>query len=188
MGDLRPVHPVRLFIGFLAAEEEWLDVAVETCAQEFGPLEKRSPVMPFEYTDYYADEMGQTLHRQFAVFRPLVEPDCLPETKLKTNGLEKELATRISRAPSRPVNIDPGYFSASGLFLATTKNFTHRIYLAQGIYGEVTLQYVEGTFRPFEWTYPDYRAAGTIKFFNDARARYIQQLKRQGSLQAEMRP
>ncbi|MDA0836503.1 MAG: DUF4416 family protein [Planctomycetota bacterium] len=180
MGELRTVYPVKLFVGLLSAEEEWLDLAFEMCEQEFGTLEKRSPLMPFEYTDYYAEEMGQTLHRQFAIFQPLVEPDCLPDAKLKTNDLEIRLTAQIDCDVSRPVNIDPGYFSASGLFLATTKNYVHRIYLTRGIYGEITLQFIDGTFRPSRWTYPDYKAAESIKFFNEARARYMQQLKREG--------
>lgn len=39
----------------------------------------------------------------------------------------------------RKVNLDPGYLEPSKLVLASTKNFSHRIYLNQGIYGEVTL-------------------------------------------------
>jgi hypothetical protein len=66
------------------------------------------------------------------------------------------------------------------VFLASTKNFIHRIYLTRGIYGEITLSFVDGTFRPSRWTYPDYQTAESIKFFNEARSRYMQQLKREG--------
>ncbi|MFN3467301.1 MAG: DUF4416 family protein, partial [Candidatus Brocadiales bacterium] len=48
--------------------------------------------------------------------------------------------------PGRPVNIDPGYLTSSKLVLASTNDYSHRIYLKKGIYAEVTLRYVKGAF------------------------------------------
>ena len=67
------------------------------------------------------------------------------------------------------VNIDPGYVTLSKLVLATTKDYSHRIYIGKGIYGEVTLQYTKGTFTPFPHTYPDYQTRIAIEFFNQVR-------------------
>jgi hypothetical protein len=61
--------------------------------------------------------------------------------------------------------------------LLTTKNYTHRIYLKHGIYAEVTLYYKDGSFRPWDWTYPDYRTPGYIDFFNRARREYIRSIR-----------
>ncbi len=66
----------------------------------------------------------------------------------------------------RRVNLDPGYLIASKLVLATTKDFAHRIYLGQGIYGEVTLNYRRGQgWQPHPWTYADYRSPLALEFF-----------------------
>jgi len=56
----------------------------------------------------------------------------------------------------RTINLDPGYLAQDKLVLATTKDFYQRLYLGQGIYGEVTLHFQKGRFRYFSWTYPDY--------------------------------
>ena len=70
---------------------------------------------------------------------------------------------------SRPLNLDPGYLTAAKLVLASTKDHSHRLYLAEGIYAEVTLYYRDGRWQPREWTFPDYRRADYQEFFNAAR-------------------
>jgi len=61
--------------------------------------------------------------------------------------------------------------------LATTKNHAHRIYLTDGIYGEVTLHYRDGAFRGFPWTYPDYASPLYCALFKEIRDVYRQQLR-----------
>ena len=61
--------------------------------------------------------------------------------------------------------------------LATTKNFSHRIYLGAGIFGDVQYRFIRGTFTINEWTYPDYREELAITFFNKAREIYLHQLE-----------
>jgi hypothetical protein len=63
------------------------------------------------------------------------------------------------------LNLDPGYLTAAKLVLASTKDHAHRLYLGQGIYGEVTLSYRQGHWQHREWTYPDYRRADFQDFF-----------------------
>ncbi|MBI5756814.1 MAG: DUF4416 family protein [Nitrospirae bacterium] len=69
----------------------------------------------------------------------------------------------------RPVNIDPGYITLAKVVLASTKDYSHRVYIGKGIYAEVTLSYENKTFRPFSYTYPDYRSDEYIALFNMAR-------------------
>ena len=66
---------------------------------------------------------------------------------------------------SRPLNLDPGYITLAKLVLASTKDHSHRIYLGQGIYAEITLDLSRGGWQPSEWTYPDYRRADFHQFF-----------------------
>ena len=63
------------------------------------------------------------------------------------------------------------------MVLATTKDYSHRIYLGQGIYGEVTLRYRNGGFHPWEWTYPDYASPRYLEIFAQIRGIYVAQLR-----------
>jgi hypothetical protein len=122
--------------------------------------------------------MGQSLLRRFISIVNLIDQVELPTIKIQTNLLEKLFARPEG---SRQVNIDPGYLTFSKVILATTKDYTHRLYLGKKIYGEVTLQYKGGekSFCPWEWTYPDYREPVAINFFNELRNIYKRQLKRE---------
>ncbi len=172
MGEIRLSGPVKLVMGILAKDREWLGRAREELGGVFGRTDIESPTVPFDFTDYYAGEMGgRSLTRQWVGFESLVVPDGLAGIKLKTNLLEQEL----SQEGKRPVNLDPGYVNDSRLVLATTKDFAHRIYLGSGIYGEVTLVYKEGTFRALEWTYPDYKTPEALAFLEKARTLYLSQ-------------
>ncbi len=74
---------------------------------------------------------------------------------------------------NRRINIDPGYINPERLILAKGKNFTHRVYLSKGIFADLTLIFQKGSFRPLEWTYPDYADPEIIGFFNDIRNKYM---------------
>ncbi len=141
--------------------------------KSFGRLEYLSGLMQFDQTDYYEAEMGKGLVRRFAAFSDLIAPDKLPEIKLTTNMIEKKL----SKNKKRTVNIDPGLLSAERVVLATGKNYSHRIYLGQGIYADLTLIYKGGEFLPLQWTYPDYVSSEILGMFSILRGRYIEKVK-----------
>jgi hypothetical protein len=119
--------------------------------------------------------MGPNLLRRIVSFKALIDPAEIARWKITTNDVESELAAEFPHAPDRPVNIDPGYVAGSKMVLATTKNYTHRIYLRDGIYAEVTLRWRGGRFEPWEWTYPDYRTERYRSFFRRVRDRYMEQ-------------
>jgi hypothetical protein len=52
---------------------------------------------------------------------------------------------------------------------ASTKNFTHRVYLRDNIYGDLQLLRRKGRYIPMEWTFQDYAFDFTIGFFEKAR-------------------
>jgi hypothetical protein len=62
------------------------------------------------------------------------------------------------------------------LVLASTKDQSHRIYLHDGIFAEVTLRFHAGAFEPWPWTYADYQEAAVREFFNQARAGHYQRV------------
>jgi len=173
MGSAKEHRPVKLIVGMFTGQEELLDTARGELAEVYGAVDHVSPTWPFDFTTYYAEEFGGHLLRQFISFSQLIDPARLPETKLCTNNLEQTFA----EGGKRRINLDPGYIDLSKLVLATTKNHQHRIYLGQGIYGEVTLRFTRQSFRPWEWTYPDYRTDHYLQFFNQVRETYLEQLK-----------
>jgi hypothetical protein len=139
-------------VGLLAPGEAALAAAEIALAAEFGPVSARSATIPFDFSDYYAAEMGPALLRRWVAHGP-VERGRLAALKLAAGRIEAGLA----ESGRRSVNLDPGLLSPHSLVLASTKDFAHRIYLADGIFAEVTLVYRSGRFEPLDWTYPDYR-------------------------------
>jgi len=174
MAEILQPGPVKLIAGLLAGRAEWLDAAAAELAERFGPTDVVSADIPFTFTHYYDSQMGSPLWRRLLAFERLAAPDALPEAKRQTNALEADLARRFS-GPPRPVNIDPGYLTLSKLVLASAKDFSHRAYLTDGIYAEVTLQYRGGQWRSGEWTFPDYRSGVYDAFLSRARDRLKQQ-------------
>ncbi len=76
-----------------------------------------------------------------AAFSDQIMPTDLPEIKHHTNFLERQLADTGSYVEERPLNIDPSYLTLAKFVLATTKDAAHRLYLDNGIFGEITLKY-----------------------------------------------
>ena len=173
MGAARDPAPVKLIASLLAAGPAALEAARAALAGRLGAIDFQSELLPFDHTDYYAAELGTGLVRQVVTFAPLALPSDLPAVKLTTNEIEQAMA----EDGRRTVNIDPGYVSLAKLVLATTKDHAHRLYLGLGIYGEVTLAYQGGRFRPWPWTYPDYAGEQYCSLFGEIRQRYRAQLK-----------
>jgi hypothetical protein len=173
VGQATTARPVKLIVGMFAPREGLFEAPRRELTEAYGPADHVSPVWPFDFTAYYAQEFGEGLLRQFLSFAELIDPAKLAEIKLYTNALEQQYAS----AGRRQFNLDPGYIDLSKLVLATTKNHQHRIYLSQGIYAEVTLRYTRKSFRPWEWTYPDYRTDHYIQFLNQVRETLLQQLR-----------
>lgn len=179
MADIHPPLPVKLIVGILTSLPEILPEAEARLADAFGAIDARSDIYPFEWTGYYDGTMGSPLMRRFVSIRDLVDPSALAEAKVRTNGIEALLASAPGAVP-RPVNLDPGYLEQSKLVLASAKNFSHRIPLAGGVYGEVTLQYRDGGWHSLPWTFPDYGSERYHPFFSSLRARYRAQLQEAG--------
>ncbi len=173
MGRIKEVLPAKLIIGLIARKEA-LETALAEIESAFGPIDAASDVIPFDWTNYYEDEMGKDLLRQWVSVKGLVAQESLPDIKLKTNDIEMAHAVD----GRRNMNLDPGFILHSKLVLATTKDYSHRIYVGKGIYAEVTLIYRKKVgFEPLPWTYPDYRSELARSFFNRVRARYMEELK-----------
>ncbi len=177
MWDLKPPKPVKLIIGILAADKESLGRAVGDIEQAFGRIDFHSEIWPFTQTEYYKEEIGANILRQFVSFEKLIDPGELADIKHKTNEIEQKLAGELELDLSRPVNLDPGVIEPSKLILASTKNFSHRIYIGNKMYAELTLFFNKGIWQSFGYTFPDYKQACYHDFFSKVRERLVQQLR-----------
>jgi hypothetical protein len=173
MSKPREPETVKLIASILAGKAGLLADAVRELAMRYGVPDYVSEVLPFDYTNYYADEMGPSLIRRFVAFEGLIRPEELPAVKRYANALEE----KFSEGGARRVNIDPGYIALQHFILATGKGFSHRPYIGQGVYADLTLVFRKETYWPLEWTYPDYRSERTIGMLNGLRKRYSIQLK-----------
>ena len=99
-------------------------------------------------------------------FKTFINPGTLADIKIKTNEIEDFL----SSGGKRRINLDPGYLTLSKIVLASTKDYSHRIYLGKGIYAETTLIYKGGIYTPHLFTYRDYQDKKCIELFANARA------------------
>jgi len=178
MWDIRNPKPVKIIIGILAADRQCLFAAVEAIEDKFNKVDLVSDIWPFDQTDYYKEQTGPNILRQFVSIEQLIDPAQLSKIKHKTNKLEQKLAARLGLPLPRPVNLDPGIIEPSKLILASTKNYSHRIYLGRKMYAEVTLIFDKGSWHPLPYTYPDYRQQCYFEFFERVRTKLLEQLRR----------
>lgn len=174
MGEIKVHPPVLLFAAVTFNAKVDLREVFAQLENRFGKIEKQSPVFDFDaFTDYYEPEMGAGLEKVIVTFEPLIDAEKLPEIKHTTNQIEQ----KISNGRNRIVNIDPGYLNLSKMVLATTKDYSHRLYLGKGIFGDLHLVFQNKSFQVQPWTYPDYRQPQIIEFFNDVRQFYREKLE-----------
>lgn len=147
-----------LIIGVLLAKADWPDVE-DILIRKFGRIAFKTEPIEFKFTDYYDEEMGGDIKRFWIAFEEKIFEDSLADIKNFTISVE----ARYKKDGKRTINLDPGYLNLSRLILASTKDFSHRIYLRDSIYGEVTLIYKNKNFTSLPWTYPDYQ----IPFLHD---------------------
>ncbi len=180
MGKL-PLHePVSLISGFIYSNIDAYVSVLNKLEGKFGPVLFESESFEFSHTKYYAQEMGDNLTRQFVSFEKPIMPDELSRAKTATNQIEEKF---LNENGGRMVNIDPGLIGLANLILASTKDFAHRIYLGDGIFGEVTLIYEDRRYLALPWTYPDYKRDDVHEFLlrvRDSLKEQIISLRRKG--------
>jgi len=175
MGTMQTPAPVKLFVGLLTSIPAMIPRAEERLAAVFGAVDARSEIFPFDLTHYYDASMGSPIYRAFFSFASLIEPSAIADIKIRTNEMEAAFAAEQDSV-QRPVNLDPGYIELSKIVLASTKNFYHRILISRGIYAEVTLHFEKAAWRPFPWTFPDFRTDRYHAFFLSLRELYRKQM------------
>jgi len=165
MGEIRTPELVTPIASVFTSDELLFEAVREALCERLGSCIYSSPVLPFNYTDYYESEMGVGLKRRIFAFLKLLDQGELPALKHWSNQLEQHWLLNGRRR----VNVDVGYISLGKLVLASTKDHSHRVYLSNGIYGEVTLRFIRRHFEPWPWTYPDYASPEYCKIFEEIR-------------------
>ncbi len=170
-----PVIPPRakLFIGVLTTTDLLLDAVERRLVKKYGEIDYQTIKIGFSHTQYYKS-MGSNLFKVFFSFKKLIKREQIIAVKLHCNKLEQ----KISGKETRRVNIDPGYLTLSNVYLASCKEFFHRIYLGKGIYLENEYRYVAKKYEPWDWTYPDYKKQEYLHFFHSLRRIYQEQIKK----------
>ncbi|MDP6685654.1 MAG: DUF4416 family protein, partial [Candidatus Omnitrophota bacterium] len=81
---------VKLMIGMLAKNKNLFKWAEGSFIKEFGEIDYESPLISFNYTDYYKKEIGHPLKRKFISFKRLIPPGRIAKIKVTTNLIEKK--------------------------------------------------------------------------------------------------
>jgi hypothetical protein len=175
MGEIALFPETKLIIGVISSSLTVMEELEGKLERLYGPIDSRIGPWPFAFTEYYTKEMGPEIFRFFFSFETLIDPSGLSVIKRKTNEIEE----KYTAGGSRRINIDPGIMTVDNFILATTKRRGHRIPLEDGIYGEITLIYMNRDFQPLPWTYADFRSREYRDHLREVRKKYLVQLKRQ---------
>ena len=154
MGMIKPAPRVHPFVAIMFNNGEHLTSCLDVLKDQLGEIFPGGPVYRVtDFTDYYVNEFGAQLQKQFYIFKTAVDLEDFHKIKIRTNELELYNSTAGTR---RFLNIDPGYLEPSKLVLFSTKNFSHRTYCGNGIFAEVTMPFAHNDFVRLPWTYNDY--------------------------------
>ncbi len=164
MSTLSKPTPVMLFASVLF--QKYKITEEKLCSnfeQKFG--KGHSAFHPFcPMKNYYSKEMGEVekLKRVFFFSHQLHQREILVPAKLW--AIEQE--TQCTEGKNRFVNFDVGTLSLENVQLATGKQYSHRVYLRENIYSDLTLMYQHETYVTLPWTYPDYAHPEILNIFN----------------------
>jgi hypothetical protein len=166
--------PVKYFIAVLFKDVGKLLKAKKELAARWGAIDFEGRDHAFDATDYYQPEMGVSLYRRLLAFERLYLPTLIVAMKLECNEIEAS----FSLYGKRTVNLDAGYLDHNKVLLASAKDAGQKIYLDRGIYADLSGRYKAGKYRPFEWSFPDFKDGRYDEELLEIRKQYMLQVKR----------
>ncbi|MBF0350623.1 MAG: DUF4416 family protein [SAR324 cluster bacterium] len=165
---------VKIITGLIFQQESLATEALlSLCELTRMTLQQTSVSIPFDKTDYYAPEMGSALFRKFVSFAGIVSLEQIHRWKQHTSQIEQQFSIN----GQRQVNLDPGYIDLHKLVLLSSKPGSHKVYLADGVWADMTLMKNRQGFETFRWTFPDLKENTWHPFFLDVRLAYKRELK-----------
>ncbi len=166
MGKEHGAPDILLFQGLTVADTAIGDKIIELLRGRYGEILEVSDYLRFsDHTAYYEKEMGSPLYKRYMSFRRRLSLENFQLLKKESNKLEADYTVNGKRR----INVDPGAISLFNFSLLSTKGFSHRIYLADGIYSELTLTVHQGRFQPLPWTYADYLQPEVLQLLENSR-------------------
>lgn len=181
MGQISYPMPSKLIFSIISNKDSIFLKSKDFLEKVFGEIDLESDYQPFDFTDYYKNEMGVSLKQKIFSFEKLIPPNRLSKIKNISNKIELQISQESKKDNvvliNRKVNLDPGYVTLSKFILASTKDGSARIYMERGIFAEITLTFTRKSFKPLEWTYQNYQTELFINFLNSVREKYKNQIK-----------
>lgn len=164
-----PTPPGLLFGSFLFkkdlhSEEDLLQM----WSKAYGPSEIFRPEFN-PLIEYYSKEMPGDLGR----FLVTTHNSFSRSELLKSKLLSLEWERKFAILEKRTVNVDTGFLSLENFLLATTKNYSHRIFIGDDIFADLTFEFKHGKFQALPWTYPDYQDPQKLSFLTQSRNRLL---------------
>ncbi len=157
-----------LFRSDLHTTEELTGFWEQHFGRSFSYLPDHNPL-----NHYYSKEMGQNLSRIFFLTTTSFARDSLLKVKLQSMEWER----KWSENNLRRVNVDIGFLALENFILATTKNYSHRVYLGENIFADLTYYFHQGSFQSLPWTYPDFLDPQKKDFLEWGRSFLLQSIK-----------
>ncbi|MBW2984684.1 DUF4416 family protein [Candidatus Woesearchaeota archaeon] len=152
---------MKLLIAVMYSDKETCDKAVAELKNLFGDIDSESPGYNFNFTTYYEKEMGAGLKKKFISFKKTTTNEELAEIRTATGKIEDKF--RING--KRTINIDPGYISKEGVFMASLKNRQFKTGIGDGIFLHKILGFEHGKIIEFNHTFADYKLKQNQDFF-----------------------
>ncbi len=170
MSSLQTPFPANLTISVMFQDEALLNEVKALFEEKYGAIDMVSPYYNFsDISEYYDPEMGRDIRKVVFSFKNLLPRDEIRFVKIFADEIEHRY---LKEDGSRLINIDPGLVSLENFILTTGKNFTHRIYLGDGVFAEVTLQFSKTDIKELPWSYKDYLFEPAKSFLLKIRENY----------------
>jgi len=156
----------------------WEPTLLDVLSQQWGPILHKGELYTFDTGSYYHPEMGSPLYRGVLGFSKLWPASQLPLYKIQATQIEQNLAQcrqkhnnatdneplfavdnkpKTNEVVNRNYNLDPGYLDFDKCILASFKRSGPKIFLGQGVWGDMLLHYAKGHFEPFPWAFADFK-------------------------------
>ncbi len=169
--DVLPVIPV---ISVISSDEGLKKKTELILESHFGITDLNSGLYSFDLSDYYEEEMGIELTRQWFSFKMLMDASLLAEWKLICADIEEQF---LLESGNRSVNIDPGYLDYGKLVLASFKSAPDKIYIGRGVWAHTCLRYAHGRFTAPDHSFPDFIDGRFNDFMLRVRSNYREILR-----------
>ncbi|MDR0516147.1 MAG: DUF4416 family protein [Fibromonadaceae bacterium] len=144
----------KLIAFIIDSQEQPKNAWLNKISEVFGELEHKGSFFPFCKTDYYNEEMGESLQRCIISFTGLISPENIAEYKSKAIDIENSMRNENG---GRIANIDIGYMDSDKVVLPSTKRGPFKLYAGNGFWLDMVLTYAKGDFKPTAWAFADFK-------------------------------